>query len=160
MTIYEIDARIAEILSQTDENGELPEAAIDELMNLSGDRETKIENAACMVVNLTAEAKAIRDQESTLAERRKAIERRMERIRNYIEYATNGESYYSPRVCVRYAKSTAVEIDEDKFWFNPAEAFIRRKPPEVDKVAVKAALKDGAIIPGASLVERKNMTIK
>lgn len=160
MTIYDIDNRIAEILSETDENGELPSEAFDELTQLNADREIKIENAACMVVNLTAEAKAIREQEIALAERRKAIERRVERVKNYIEFATDGNSFSSPRVQVKYGKSTVVELDEDQFWFNPAEAFIRRKPPEADKAAIKAALKDGAIIPGAWLVEKKNMTIK
>ena len=160
MTIYDIDNRIAEILSEVDENGELPEGAFDELAQLNEDREVKIENAACMVINLTAEAKAIRDQEAALAERRKAIERRVERVKNYIEFATDGASFSSPRVQVKYSKSTAVEIDEAVFWQNPATAFIRQKAPEADKTAIKAALKDGAIIPGASLVERKNMTIK
>ena len=160
MTIYDIDNRISEILSETDENGELPEGAFEELAQLNADRDTKIENAACMVVNLTAEAKAIREQEIALADRRKAIERRVERVKNYIEFATDGNPFSSPRVQVKYGKSTAVELDEEQFWFHPAEAFIRRKPPEADKAAIKAALKDGAIIPGAWLVEHTNMTIR
>ena len=161
MNIYQIDAEIQRILSEVDEEtGELPESAYEELAQLTADRDVKVENAACMVINLTAEAKAIREQETALAERRKAVERRVERIRGYIEYALDGNTFSSPRVQVKYGKSTAVEIDEAVFWENPATAFIRQKDPEPDKAAIKAALKDGAIIPGASLVERKNMTIK
>ena len=161
MNIYQIDAEIQRILSEVDEEtGELPESAYEELAQLTADRDVKVENAACMVINLTAEAKAIREQEQALAERRKSVERRVERIRGYIEYALDGNTFSSPRVQVKYGKSTAVEIDEAVFWENPATAFIRQKDPEPDKAAIKAALKDGAIIPGASLVERKNMTIK
>jgi len=160
MTIYDIDKRIEEILLQTDENGELPEEALGELDQLSEDREVKIENAACMVLDLLADAKKIKEQENALAERRKALEKRAERIKMYVEYATNGNAFASPRVTVRFTKSMAVDIDDDIFWQAPAEMFIRHKAPEADKAAIKAALKDGAIIPGARLIYKDNMTIK
>lgn len=160
MTIYDIDERINAILSQTDENGELPEGAFEELTQLNADRETKIENAACMVLDLLADAKKIKEQETALADRRKALENRAEKIKKYIEYATDGNAFSSARVTVKYGKSAAVEIDEAEFWKNPAPEFIRQKAPEPDKTAIKAALKAGAIIPGAAIVERQNMTIK
>lgn len=161
MTIYKIDARIAEILMSVDEEtGELPEGAFDELSQLNEDREVKVENAACLYVNLAAEAKAIRDQEQALAERRKATEKRMDSIERYIDFALGGNDFSSPRVAVKHRKSVVVEIDDKVFWQNPAAAFVRQKAPEVDKAAVKAALKDGGIVPGASLVERRTVSIK
>ena len=160
MTIYEIDNDIQRILSQVDENGELPEAALDELMQLQADRDTKIENAACMVLDLLGDAKKIKEQEAVLKQRREAVEKRAERIKKYLEYATEGSPFSSDRVTVKWGKSTAVEIDEAVFWNNPDPAFIRQKAPEADKTAIKAALKEGANIPGAFIVERTNMTIK
>lgn len=160
MTIYGIDAEISRILSQVDENGELPDSAVEELMQLNADRETKIDNAACMVINLTAEAKAIREQEKALAERRKSIENRVASIKNLLAYALDGNAFSSPRVQVKFVKSTAVEIDPAVFWQNPAEMFIRRKDPEIDKTAITQVLKDGGIVAGASLVERRNIQIK
>ena len=160
MTIYEIDREIERILSEVDENGELPEGAFDELAELNADRETKIDNAACMVLDLIADAKKIKEQEAALAARRKTLENRAERIKKYLEYATDGNSFSSPRVAVKWGKSTVVEIDDDAFWKNPDAAFVRMKAPEPDKAAIKAALKDGAVIPGAALVEHRNMTIK
>lgn len=159
MNIYEIDAEIARILSGVDENGELPDSAFDELQKLSADRDTKIENAACMVINLTAESKAIREQEKALAERRISIDKRVASVKKYLEYATDGNAFSSARVTVKYTKSTAVEIDSETFFQHPATAFIRQTV-EPDKTAIKAALKDGAIIPGAALVERKTISIK
>lgn len=163
MTIYDIDARIAEILSRTDpETGELPEDAFDELAALTESRETKIDNAACMVLDLLADAKKIREQERALSERRQSLEKRAERIKAYIEHATDGEPFSSPRVQVKYTKSKTVEIDEDRFWYWCVDhpEFARRKAPEPDKTAIKNALKAGEIIPGAELVEHINMTIK
>lgn len=159
MNIYQIDAKIEELLMRTDpETGELPEDAIDELTFLAEARDVKIENAACMVINLTAEAKAIREQEKALADRRQSIERRAERIKGYIEYATAGEPFTSPRVAVKYTKSQVVEIDDDFFEHAPDE-YIRQKV-EPDKTAIKAALKLGKVIPGAELVEKTNIQVK
>ena len=161
MTIYDIDQDIARILSQVDEEtGELPESAFEELIKLQADRDLKIDNAACMVLDLLGDAKKIKDQEALLKQRREAIEKRAERIKRYIEYATDGNAFSSERVTVKFGKSSAVEIDEAVFWNDPDPAFIRQKAPEADKTAIKAALKDGKDIPGASLVERRNMTIK
>lgn len=161
MTIYDIDARIAAILNQVDaETGEIPEAAFEELDALADARETKIDNAACMVLDIEADARKIREQELALASRRKTLENRAERIRKYIEYATDGEPFASPRVQVQYRKSQAVELDSALFWEAPDAAYIRQKDPEPDKTAIKAALKAGTVIPGASLVEHTNMTIK
>ena len=159
MTIYKIDARIEEILMRTDEEtGELPEDAVDELMALNETREMKVENAACLVVNLTAEAKALREQEIILAQRRHSLENRVERIKGYLEYATDGEKFSSPRVQVKYTKSTAVEVNED-FWEFAPDDYIRTKK-EPDKTAIKDALKAGKVIPGAELVERKTIQVK
>lgn len=160
MTVYEIDREIERILSEVDENGELPDSAVDELMQLAADRDTKVENAACMVINLTAEAKAIKDQEAALAARRKSIDNRVASIKKFLEWATDGNTFSSPRVQVKWSKSTVVEIDPAEFWANPAEMFIRRKDPEVDKNAIKQVLKEGGIVAGATLVERRNIQIK
>ena len=161
MTIYEIDARISEILMRTDEEtGEIPDEAFEELLQLNVAREVKIDNAACMVLDLAADAKKIREQELALAERRKRLENRAERIKKYVEFATRGEPFSSPRVQVKYGHSQAVDIDEAVFWKKPPAAYVRVKAPEVDKNALKAALKAGEVVPGAALIERSYMMIK
>lgn len=161
MTIYDIDARIAAILSQVDaETGEIPEEAFAELDELADARENKIENAACSYINYMAEAAAIREQEKILKGRRETLERQADSIKGYVERATAGEPFKSPRVKVSYRKSTAVDVDDAIFWLNPDNRFLRQKQPDVDKTAIKDALKAGEIIPGAALVERTSMTIK
>lgn len=42
MTIYDIDKEIERILSEVDENGELPEGAFEELTKLTADREVRL----------------------------------------------------------------------------------------------------------------------
>lgn len=159
MTIYEIDSEIARILSQVDENGELPESAIDELKALMMDREAKVENAACFYLDTVADAKKIREQELALAERRKALERKAERVKGFIEWATDGNPYSSDRVAVKYSKSAAVEIDDEVFYQYAPEKLMR-VTYSPDKTAIKEALKAGEVIEGATLVERRNINIK
>ena len=162
MNIYEIDREISRILAEVDpETGELPESAFDELEQLQLDRDEKIENASCAWINLTAEAKAIREQEIALADRRRALERRADRIKRYVEYATEGQPFSSSRVAVRWRRSTSVEVDPAAFWAaHPALSLVRQKAPEPAVDAIKAALKAGIDVPGATLVEKTTMTIK
>ena len=162
MNIYEIDREISRILSEVDpETGELPESAFEELELLQLDREDKIENAGCAYINITAEAKAIREQEVALAERRRALERRADRIKRYVEYATEGQPFSSSRVAMRWRRSSSVEIDPAAFWAaHPAPELLRVKDPEPALDAIKAALKAGYDVPGAALVEKSTLSIK
>ena len=157
--LYEINADLEQLLTQVDENGELliDDAALDALML---EREAKLEGMALLVKNWTAEAAAIKAEEDALKERRQRLEKHSARLTQRLQDVLAGEKLETPRVSVVWRKSKAVEIDDAIFWENPAEMFIRYKEPEVNKKAVTDALKDGAIIPGAALVEKINMTIK
>ena len=159
-SLYEINKDLEQLLSNVDE--ETGELQIDEeaLNALVMEREAKLEGMALLIKNWTAEAAMVKAEEQTLAERRRRLEKNSERLKQYLQNALAGEKLETPRVAVTYRKSKAVEIDEAVFWENPAEMFIRYTEPEVNKKAVTDALKDGAVIPGAALVEKINMTIK
>lgn len=77
MTIYEIDARMAGLIDP--ETGELLD--YEAFASLQMEREAKIENMALWYKDLTAEAKAIREEEKALAERRKSAENKAERLK-------------------------------------------------------------------------------
>ena len=158
--LHEIDKDLEDLLSQVDE--ETGELLIDEeaLNALVMEREAKLEGMALLIKNWTAEAAMVKAEEQTLAERRRRLEKHSERLKQYLQNALAGEKLETARVAITYRKSKAVEIDEAVFWENPAEMFIRYTEPEVNKKAVADALKDGAVIPGAALVEKINMTIK
>ena len=81
MTIYEIDARMAGLIDP--ETGELLD--YEAFASLQMEREAKIENMALWYKDLTAEAKAIREEEKALAERRKSAENKAERLKGYLD---------------------------------------------------------------------------
>ena len=155
--LYEINADLDALLEQTDENGEIDGEALDALLL---EKQEKIENVALYVKNLAAEIEAIKTEEKSFKERRDRLEKKKEGLTQYLAFALDGQKFDTARVSITYRKSKAVEIDEAVFWENPAEMFIRYKEPEVDKKAITEALKNGGIVPGATLVEKTSMTIK
>lgn len=163
MKLYEINAQLEALLEQTDpETGELT-CDMDALAALMIARDEKLEGLALYTKNLAAEAAAIREEEKRLAERRKVLENKAERTKEWLRESLAGETIKTARVAVSYRSSKAVELDGTFYtWMiSPeAEPFIRRKDPEPDKTEIAKALKAGAVIPGASLVDHINMTIR
>lgn len=160
MTLYEIDAQLEALLEQVDpETGELL-CDMDQLEALSLERDRKLENLALYIKNRDAEAKAIREEEKALADRRRSLERKAERARDFLARMLAGEKFTTPKVAVSWRKSEAVEIGMSFFSTDANERFLRYKEPDPDKAAIKAALKAGEEITGAELVTNLNMTIK
>ena len=161
MTIYEIDERIAELVDP--ETGELLD--YEAFAALQMERDAKIENMALWYKDLSAEAKAIREEEKNLAERRKSAESKAERLKGYLDTALAGESYKSAKVAVTYRKSTAVDIADEGTVVMSLETrglddCLIYSAPKISKTALAKALKAGAVVPGAELVERNNIQVR
>lgn len=153
MTLYEINTALMALID--DETGEITD--FDKFSELEMTLAEKRENILLWIKNLNADAKAIREEEKTLAERRKVIENKAENLRKYIESDLAGEKFKTARVSVSYRKSTAVNVLD--LSAIPAE-YLRVKEPEADKTAIKEALKNGEVIEGVELVENVSMQIK
>lgn len=157
MTIYEIDAAI---LALTDEDGEITD--IEQLDALQMERDKKIDDVACWYKNLLAEAKAIREEEKALAERRRSIENKADRLFGWLGKVLDGSQFKTVRNEIKYRKTKAVEIpDVDTFtaWavsFAPSLIKIQTSP---DKVAIKDYINGGGECP-AEIVERYSMQVK
>ena len=155
MTLYEINR---DILALVNEDGEIADIEAFEALNLA--REQKIENVACWIKNLKADAAAIREEEKALSDRRRANENKAERLENFLAYALKGEKYNSPRVNITYRKSEAVELDVPDDVFMERFAEFVKITPTINKTAIKDALKAGTTNIPAHLSERQNMQIK
>ncbi len=141
-----------------------PQTVADTLEAMQGDLEVKATNVAMFIRNLESLADQIKQAEAAMAARRKAIETRAESIREYLltnMVRTGISKIESPyfRISLRNNPPSVVVDDPDAI---PWE-YQRQKPappPEVDKVAVKEALKSGITVPGARLVVGQSVTIK
>ena len=155
MNIYEIEQAILNLVDP--ETGEI--ADFEALDALSMARDEKIENVALWTKNLNAEAKAIREEEKALAERRRAAETKADSLQRYLDRTLVGERFTTTKVAISYRKSKAVEIADEEA-FIKAGAYLVPQDPKIDKKAISEALKNGTVIAGAELVERNNIQIK
>lgn len=160
MRIWEINAALEDLLNQQDpETGELT-CDMDALEALMLERDEKLEGLALYCKNCDAEAKAIREEEKALAERRRSLEAKAERAKGFLAEQLAGEKFTTPKVAVSYRRSEQVEVSMSFFSEKANERFLRFKDPEADKTAIKAALKNGETVPGAEIVSKTNLVLK
>ena len=158
MSIYEIDDSIMSLVDL--ETGEIEdEKRYDELQM---ERTQKVENIACYFKNLIAEAKAMREEEANLAQRRKAVENKAERIKSLLVYALKGDKFESPKVRCSYRKAKSVQVDDSFIeWAQEhADDLLTFKEPTPNRTAIKAALADGREIMHAEIVTHESLQVK
>ena len=160
MKLYEIDQKIMELVDK--ETGELLDYEAFEQLQM--ERDGKIENMACWFKELTATAKAIREEEVALAERRRVIENKADSLKDYLGRILNGEKFQSAKCAISFRKSTSVSVDDYDAvlaWAveNEVHCF-RHKEPELDKAEIGKRLKAGEAIPGVSLAEKTSVSVK
>lgn len=155
MTIYEIDKAILDC--QDSETGEITDFAKLDALQMA--REAKIENIACWIKDLQADAKALKEEEQNLADRRRAAEHKAESLKNYLTFVLNGEKFKSPRAQVSFRRSQQVYIEDETKFTESHPEYVKVKK-EIDRAGVKSALKEGEQIEGACLEEHQNIQIK
>lgn len=158
MSIYDIDDSILSLVDM--ETGEIEdEKRYDELQMA---RTQKVENIGCFYKNLVAEAKAIREEEASLAQRRKTVENKAERIKGLLAYALKGEKFESPKVRCGYRKAKSVQVDAEFIeWAQEHAAdLLTFKEPTPNRTAIKAALEDGREVEHAEIVTNERLQVK
>ena len=151
-TLYEIDKAILECVDA--ETGEIIDDKALEELELA--RDNKIENIACWIKNLKADAESYKKEKEVFVQREKAAKNKAESLKRYLEIALGGEKFKTSKVSISYRKSEIVEIDEIE---KLSDEFIKIEI-KADKTAIKAAIKEGAEIVGARIVENNNIQIK
>lgn len=158
MTIYDIDNAITDLIDP--ETGEILD--YEAFADLHMERDKKVENMALWYKELNAESTAIRNEEKALADRRKALENKAERLKDYLAQITDGQKFETPRASISWRKTTAVELDDDFMMWAKGNStwLLRYKEPEPNKTEISRALKSGENIHGARLVENYSMQVK
>lgn len=141
-----------------------PEVIADTLEGMSGALEAKATNIASLVRNLEVTADAIKQAEAEMAKRRKALENRIQSIKDYtlnVMVTNNIEKIETPYFRLSVAKNPAAV---DIFDINQVPAHFMRQPepppPAPDKVAIKESLKLGEDVPGCRLSQSLSLRIK
>ena len=164
LTLYNIADQYLVDLQKLQEMEIDEQTFADTLEGLSGDLEVKATNVAMFVRNLEASAEAIKDAEKQMAERRKAIEAKADRIRQYLldnMTRTGITKIDCPYFVLSVRKNPpAVEaLNQDMI---PDEYFDIPEPPAptLNKNRLKEDLKAGVIVEGAKLTAGQSLSIK
>lgn len=163
MKLFDIDERLAACVKLDEsrvvdtESGEIID--LEAIAALEMERDKKIENLGCWYKNLLADAEALKAQKNAFAEREKAAKAKAESLRGFLGRYLNGKKFETAKVAMSFRKSEAVEFDAKCIGDVPEE-FLKFKDAELDKVAVKKAIKAGETVPGCELVQRQNLQIK
>ena len=149
--LYDIDQDILDCVDL--ETGEILD--VEKLDALQMEREAKLEGVALWV----AEA-------DKLTARKKALDNKIEGLKNWLLFALGGEKLKTPRCNVYQTHNQRVVIDDEKalidmFMSSPfGEKFLRMKDPEIDKTALKDSMKQGYEYEFAHLEETESVVIK
>ena len=163
MKLFDIDERLAACVKLDEsrvvdtESGEIID--LEAIAALEMERDKKIENLGCWYKNLLADAEALKAQKNAFAEREKAAKAKAESLKGFLGRYLNGKKFETAKVAMSFRKSEAVEFDAKCIGDVPEE-FLKFKDPDLDKVAVKKAIKAGETVPGCELVARQNLQIK
>ena len=169
MTLYDIDAQIA-ALDGAAEDDMLIDAETGELLSVAQaldalrmEREEKLENVACWVKNLSAEADAIREEEDRLIKRRKAAETKAANLKSWLLAAMTREDgttdkLKTGRVMVSVKRNPPSTLVDDALL--PSTYKVAKITYQPNKELIKRELLAGGEVPGAHLEYGRSVIIK
>lgn len=166
MELYEINEKIRELLDCVDavgigavgDDGVVRDIKA-ELEGLMLGRVDKLEGMGLYIKNLGALIDAIKAEEKALAERRKAYEYKVDRIKDYIvDSIVEFGGVETAKIKMYNKKSESIEIVDESII---DEQYMRVKiSKSPDKVLIKQKIVAGEVVEGAILVTNNNLQIK
>ena len=153
-SLYHIDQ---EILSCIDlETGEILD--IERLTELRMEREAKLENVALWIKNLNSNMNEYKIEIENLKQRQEADKNKVEKLKEWLKNALEGQKMVTPKVQVTFRKSESVQIENEELI--PTEYIKQKIETSPDKIAIKEAIKNGVKVAGCELVTNTNISIK
>lgn len=143
---------------------ELPEEVVaDTLEALEGELIQKGQAVAAFALNLAAEVEAIKTVEKRIVERRRALENRVERMREYLRANMERAGITEIKALdgsftAKLAKGRPSVVVDDESLIPDDSEFVRWKR-EVSKTAIADAIKAGQEVPGAHIEVRPSLRL-
>ena len=159
-----------EIIDDLDEyRQQLTDALLDTLDAIDGEMADKLANCGAFVKQLTAEAGALDAEIKSPRQRSASKKREIERFKKYImDCMINADvkKVDEPlaKLTIRQNAESVEVADELGFidWAqrNDRDDLLRYSTPDINKTAVKDAIRSGTELPGAQIVRTKSLIIK
>ena len=158
-SLYEIKSEYVQALEQLTDLDD--EAVVDTLDALKGELEVKATSVAAYTLSLDATVKAMKEAEKRMADRRKSLENKMARIKEYIKDSMEDARIFkieTPEMKLSISKNPAkVEVIDEELV--PDEYKNEKVTVVLDKKKLKAALNNDGV-DGAVLTQSTRLNIK
>lgn len=165
----ELYNRLDDIDLESVEGPELFEAFADTLEGIEIEFDEKAEKIACFIKELNYEAANIKAEKQSLDKRQKAKEKKSEQLKRYLMECMDraGKQKIDRPLATLSIRNNAesLKVENDLEFIRWAEAagrddLIRHKDPDIDKTALKKAVKEGLVVSGVTLERSRSLTIK
>lgn len=171
MKLYEINAEILRLTDQIEfdeETGEILcdiDAIYDAIGALQMEKKSILEYLAKIVLNLRAEAAAVKTEEQRLKERREKLSKKEERLMKILDRECAGEKTDLGVATFSYRKTSHVDVSDAAKairWLkrNKHLDCFRVPAPEVAKTEVKKLINAGTKVPGCAVVEDYSCSLR
>lgn len=171
MTLFEIEDSIRTVLDTLEsligEDGVLTEEAeqaLAELDSLNLAKETKLENTALYIKQLTYEVKALQEEKKNIDSRIRQKRNTTEYLKGLLDKTLDGHKFETARARVSFRKSTRVEVGPEFANYAQAEGLVDLVKVDINikpkKDMIKKALQNGEQIEHCHLVTGRNVIIK
>jgi hypothetical protein len=162
--LYELTAAYKQLENLTD--GDISEEEFFRAVDLiDGELRDKAQQIGFLIGNLDATAKAIKEAEEKMANRRKSLENRAKAIKAYILRNMQSANIHKIEcagffVIGRQKNPPSVVVDDEKaipiaYWRQP-----ETPPPCPDKKAILDDMKQGVIVDGCHIEQSERLVIK
>lgn len=166
MKLYEIADEIEVILAREvdHETGEISDETLAALEALEMDLENKALGVAAYKKGLLAEAEAVRVEAQKLAKRAVVLDRRADWFQRYLEAfvpkVEKGSTYSDSRTVLTWKKNPPKAVVDDEKLLPKRFFEIVPRSLKLDKKSVLVALKAGASVRGARMVQESRLEVK
>jgi len=157
-TLYELTSDFLQVQQMIEDGVEGLEDTL-ESINLA--LEDKLENIGKVIRNLESEVNQFKEEEKRLADKRKAIENNIKRLKDYAEQsmiATGNKKLKTGIFTFAIQKNPpSINVVDEKLipkkYFVPVD-------PKLDKKSIQQSIKDGELVPGVQLIQREGLRIR
>lgn len=161
-TLFELVGDFLRLYEMADDPDTDPQAFFDTMEGIEGEIEDKADGYACVIAKLNGEAKAIKEQEERLYNRRKAIENSIKRIKENLQYAmeVTGKTKFKTPLFSYGIQNNPASLVLDTDDMDAVPSIYVKTIREFDKSAIKDAIKNGEDIGFAHLEQTRGLRIR
>lgn len=157
MTLYELTNDYMNLLELAEDPDIDEQAFMDTLEGIEGALEDKAEGYAKVIRTLEGDAAACDAESKRLRNKKQTIENNIKRMKTALQYAmevTGKTKFKTALFSFGIQKNPAAVVMDEAYIENIPERFLIPQDPQIDKKAIKEALKNGEDLEGLAHLEQ------